>query len=85
MLNTQTHKTMKIQDLSKGEIYTDLLDKAIPLRFTGRTKEVKDYFCTKMVGCFIPVQTTENKNYYNPAEIWKSFNPNGNEYLTLAQ
>jgi len=79
------NKAIKIENLEPGKIYTDLLDLATPLYFTGRVKEVKDYFCTTIHAYFTPVETKKNKNYYKAKGYWKQFSPEGNEYIIPAQ
>jgi len=75
---------MKHQDLIKGEVYNNVLDKDIPLMFTGKkeTKNDLGYFST--VAYFTPVKTEKNKNWYNSIKTYtKGFdNESGNQYIT---
>ena len=75
---------MRHQDLTKGKVYNNVLDKDIPLMFTGKKTEKNDmgYFST--LAYFTPVRTEKNKNWFNSIKTYtKNFdNENGNQYIT---
>ena len=76
---------MKHQDLIKGQVYNNILDKDIPLMFTGKRTIKNDmgYFST--IAHFTPVKTEHNKNWFDSIKIYtKGFdNENGNRYITI--
>jgi hypothetical protein len=75
---------MRHQDLTKGQIYNNILDKDIPLMFTGKktTRNQMNHFDT--IAHFTPVRTEKNKNWFDSIkEYHKAFdNDNGNSYIT---
>lgn len=75
---------MKAQDLIKNEIYKNLLDIEIPLKFTGEIKKNNNFGITSYIAFFEPVETEKNKNWYNSIKkISKRFDvENGNDYIT---
>ena len=74
---------MKHQDLIKGKIYTNVLDKKIPLMFTGKKVEKNEMGDLSIVAFFTPVRTEKNKNWYNSIKTYtKNFdNEQGNQYI----
>lgn len=60
-------------DLTKGEIYINLLDKVIPLRFTGEIKyqDSPTYGYGNYYAIFNEVRTIRNKNYPLRKGVWK--------------
>ena len=74
---------MRHQDLKKGQIYTNVLDVAIPLQFTGRKETKNNMGDFSTIAYFKPVKTDSNKNWYNDIKIYtKNFdNVNGNSYI----
>ena len=75
---------MRHQDLIKGKVYNNILDKDIPLMFTGKKTEKNEMGHFSTLAYFTPVKTEKNKNWYNSVEVYnKNFdNENGNQYIT---
>lgn len=76
---------MKAQDLVEGEIYDNVIDPKIPLKFTGRTKSFVDMGITRIIALFDPVKTEENKNWYDTIKVVaKVFDgEHGNQYIRV--
>ena len=75
---------MKHQDLVKGEIYNNVLDRDIPLMFTGEKTVKNDMGYISTIAYFTPVRTDRNKNWYNNIKVYtKNFdNEYGNQYIS---
>jgi len=75
---------MEISELIKDQIYFDITDKKIPLRFTGKTEERNQYNSYCVIAYFKPVKTQINKNWYNSEPIiTKAFSPCNERILKL--
>jgi len=76
---------MKAQDLVKGEIYDNVIDPKIPLKFTGQTKRIGDMMLMSIIAYFYPVRTEENKNWYDTIKVVvKVFDEDfGNQYIQV--
>jgi len=76
---------MRHQDLSKGEIYNNILDIDIPLMFTGEKSIKNDMGHLSTVAHFTPVRTEKNRNWYNNSiKLYQKCFDNtlGNTYIT---
>ncbi|MFM2203703.1 MAG: hypothetical protein RLZZ605_667 [Bacteroidota bacterium] len=68
---------MKLADLKQGEVYKNITDLDIPLKFTGKTENVSKE--VKIIRAhFEPVKTSKNKNWFNTKPTY-IFNFYGNE------
>ena len=56
---------MKAKDLIINQIYIDVTDKDIPIRFSGKIWEFSDNNITRICAEFTTVKTEKNKNWYN--------------------
>jgi hypothetical protein len=74
---------MKATELVKGKVYTNLLDREIPLMFTGKLKKANEYGYDFIFAKFIPVKTEKNKNWFNDKKKYteRFCVENGNEYI----
>ena len=74
---------MKSNELVKGEVYTNLLDRDIPLRFTGKSKKITEYGLDFIFAEFVPLKTEKNKNWFNDKKKYteRFCIENGNEYI----
>ena len=75
---------MRHQEIKEGQKIKNLIDPKVPLKFTGKRKEITQYGTTTILLFFEPVKTPANKNWFNslinPVSI--SFDLEaGNQYI----
>jgi hypothetical protein len=69
--------TIKFKDLEKGKIYYDIVDKKVPLMFTGKFEKIVDLGLLYYIVYFKPVETKINKNWLIKKDVPIKFNVDG--------
>jgi len=75
---------VKLNELVKGQIYNDAIDKRVPLLFTGKIKKVCDMGLTYYKVMFVTVLTEDNKNWYSKQNKYITFYSEESNHRILA-